>query len=83
MFGDQALEMTVAGGTRWRLYFAQSCPALNFYEGFYYRRAEVGRLCAGRDAVISRSGGECGIASIMPMKRVSRRPGQVSIRVRH
>ena len=72
VFGDQAVEMTLAGGARWRLYFAQSCPALRFYDGFYYRRAEVGRLCAGRDAVIARSGGECAIASIMPMRRAPR-----------
>ncbi len=65
LFGDAAVELTVQGGARYRMYFAQGCPALDFYQGFYYRRAELGRLCAGRDAVISRAGGECPIASIM------------------
>ena len=69
LFGDAAVELTLQGGTRFRMYFAQGCPALDFYAGFYYRRAELGRLCAGRDAVISRAGGECPIASIMAVPK--------------
>lgn len=65
VFGDAAVEVTLQGGARWRMYFEQGCPALDFYKGFYYRRAEQGRLCAGRDAIISRAGGECQIASIV------------------
>lgn len=68
VFGDAAVEVTLRGGARWRMHFAQSCPTLSFYDGFYYRNAELGRLCAGRDAVIVRSGGECAIASIVPVK---------------
>ncbi len=74
VFGDHAVELTLHGGARWRMYFARECPTLSFYEGFYYRRAEAGRLCAGRDAVIARSGGECPIASIMAVPRPSARP---------
>lgn len=72
VFGDASVELTLQGGRRWRLYFEQACPALSFYDGFYYRRAEQGRLCAGRDAIIARSGGECAIASIMPVKPLKR-----------
>lgn len=68
VFGDASVELTLQGGRRWRVYFEQACPALSFYDGFYYRRAEQGRLCAGRDAIIARSGGECAIASIVPLK---------------
>lgn len=73
VFGDASVELTLQGGARWRLYFEQACPALSFYDGFYYRRAEQGRLCAGRDAIIARSGGECAIASIIPIKPLKRR----------
>lgn len=65
VFGDRAVELTMKDGARWRMSFAQSCPALSFYQGFYYRRAVAGRLCAGRDAVIARSGGECPIDAIV------------------
>ena len=68
VFGDRAVEVSMSNGQRWRLYFAQGCPTLTFYNGFYYQRAQSGKLCAGRDAIISRSGGECLIASIVPIK---------------
>ncbi len=65
VFGDRAVELTMNGGDRWRMTFAQACPALSFYQGFYYRRAIAGKLCAGRDAVIARSGGDCPIDMIV------------------
>jgi len=69
VFGDQAVELTLSSGKRWRMVLAQGCPTLSFYQGFYYRRAQAGRLCAGRDVVIARSGGECAIVSIVPVQR--------------
>lgn len=73
VMGDRAVELSMATGARWRLFLAEDCPSLSFYQGFYYRRGRAGMLCAGRDAVISRAGGECGIASITPIKPVGRR----------
>ena len=73
VIGDRAVELTMVNGRRWRMAFARDCPALSFYQGFYYRRAEQGELCAGRDAVVARSGGECPIASIIGMTPVPRR----------
>ena len=72
MFGDSALELTMKDGRRYRLFFARECPALSFYQGFYYRRQKAGQLCAGRDAIGARSGGECQIASIIPVRRIKR-----------
>lgn len=69
VFGDHAVELTMKDGSRWRMSFAEECPALSFYQGFYYRRAVAGRLCAGRDAVISRAGGECPIAAITLVRK--------------
>ncbi|MBV8972384.1 MAG: hypothetical protein JO290_08845 [Sphingomonadaceae bacterium] len=68
VFGDRAVELTMTDHTRWRMNFADACPALGFYQGFYYRRALAGRLCAGRDAVISRAGGTCPITSIVRVR---------------
>lgn len=64
VIADRAVDLSLAGGRTWRLHLAQQCPSLSFYQGFYYRRGTAGQLCAGRDAVIARSGGECAIASI-------------------
>ena len=71
VFGDRAVELSMSDGSHWRMGFAQSCPALGFYSGFYYRRAVAGRLCAGRDAVIARSGGTCPISTITRIPRLS------------
>jgi hypothetical protein len=67
LFGDRAIELTLKGGQRWRMILAEECPALSFYQGFYYQQRRAGQLCAGRDAVGARSGGECGIAAIVPV----------------
>ena len=37
------------------------CPALDYYYGFYVNMTEDGRICAERDAIRSRAGGECRI----------------------
>lgn len=68
LFGDRGIEMSMSDGHRYRLFFANECPALSFYQGFYYKRRKAGQLCAGRDIIAARSGGECPIASIMPVK---------------
>ena len=68
VFGDRAVELTMTDHSRWRMSFDAACPALSFYQGFYYRRAVAGHLCAGRDAVISRSGGTCPIATIVRLR---------------
>lgn len=70
LFSDRAIELVMRDGRRYRMFFARECPGLSFYQGFYYRRARAGRLCAGRDAVGARSGGECAIASIIEIRRL-------------
>lgn len=70
VFGDGAIELTMKGGQRWRMHLAQQCPALSFYQGFYYQQRQAGLLCAGRDAVGARSGGECSIAAIVPVRPI-------------
>jgi len=70
LFGDRAIELTMRNGQRYRMFFAEECQALSFYQGFYYRRLKAGQLCAGRDVIGARSGGECPIASILPVRNV-------------
>lgn len=67
LYGDRIIELTLRGGRRWRLHLAQECPGLSFYQGFYYQQKQTGQLCAGRDAIGARSGGECAIAAIVPV----------------
>jgi hypothetical protein len=68
LFGDSAIELSMRDGRRFRMFFARECQALSFYQGFYYRRARAGQICAGRDVIGARSGGECPIASIIEIR---------------
>lgn len=71
LFGDRAIELSMRNGQRYRMFLARECPALSFYQGFYYRRQRAGQLCAGRDVIGARSGGECPIASIITVRSLA------------
>jgi hypothetical protein len=68
LFGDRAIELSMRNGQHYRMFLARECPALSFYQGFYYKRQKAGQLCAGRDVIGARSGGECPIASIIAVR---------------
>ena len=70
---DRNVELRLKNGSRWTMRFTEACPALGYYEGFYYRRARAKYLCAGHDAVIARSGGECPIVELVRTEAVKRR----------
>lgn len=61
---DRMIELRLRDGGLWRMRFKHACPALSYYQGFYFRRSQSSKLCAGRDAVIARSGGVCLIDSL-------------------
>ena len=60
--GPEHVDFVFARGGRVRAELDENCPALDFY-GNFYLQPEDDRLCAGRDAVRSRIGGSCTIAS--------------------
>jgi len=57
-----SVDMILRGGGRVRVRFAASCPALDYYSGFYIAPTADGMICAGRDSVRDRAGGECEVA---------------------
>lgn len=68
LYSDWGIVLTMKNHRRYRMFFARECPEMSFYQGFYYKRTRSGQLCAGRDSVGARSGGECPIASILPVR---------------
>jgi hypothetical protein len=58
---EGAVDFVLRGGARIRAWLESECPALDFYQGFYVKPDGDGKVCAGRDAIHSRSGGECQI----------------------
>ena len=77
LHGDRTLLLSMRDGRRWQMILAETCPALAFYQGFYFRQSVAGQICASRDAISARSGGECGIAAILPAGRDPRKPPSV------
>jgi hypothetical protein len=61
LIDPETVDFIVQGGPRLRVELESSCPALDYYNGFYLRPGEDGLICAGRDAIHARSGGECQI----------------------
>jgi len=58
---EDAIDLALRGGQRLRAHFATNCPALDYYSGFYILPTDDGRICAGRDVIKTRSGGQCEI----------------------
>jgi hypothetical protein len=56
-----SIDLLLRGGSRIRAKLEKSCPAIDFYSGFYVKRSADGRICEDRDMIRARSGGECGI----------------------
>jgi hypothetical protein len=54
-----SVDFILKGGQRVRAHLESECPALDYYSGFYVRPPQDGRICADRDSVHTRSGGDC------------------------
>jgi hypothetical protein len=71
---DGAVDFVLRGGKRMRAWLESECPALDFYQGFYVKPDSDGLVCAGRDAIHSRSGGECQIDRFRRLEPVTGPP---------
>jgi len=56
-----AIDLILRDRRRVRAELEKRCMRLDLYRGFYVRPTDDGRVCADRDAIHARSGGECGI----------------------
>ena len=60
---EDSVDLRMRDGSRLRARLESSCPALDFYSGFYLKPTKDGRICADRDTIYSRSGGHCEITA--------------------
>lgn len=65
---SEAIDLILRDGERWRLKFREECPAITFYHGFYLRPDHDRQICARRDVIHPRSGGECEIQTFKRLK---------------
>lgn len=59
--GARSIDFMLRDGTRFRARLQRSCPAIDYYAGFYLNPTADGTICSDRDALHARSGGECQI----------------------
>lgn len=57
----RSVDLILRDNSRLRARLESRCPALDYYRGFYVNATEDGRICADRDSIRSRAGGECQI----------------------
>ena len=58
---QNSVDLILRDNSRIRAQLQRRCPALDYYRGFYINATEDGRICADRDSIHSRAGGECQI----------------------
>ena len=69
---EHSIDFVFRDGQRVRARLERRCPTLDFYRSLYLRPTRDGQLCADRDAIRSRTGGECEIdqfRSLTPSRR--------------
>ena len=60
---QSSVDLILRDNSRVRARLQRGCAALDYYRGFYINATEDGRICADRDSIHSRAGGECQIDS--------------------
>jgi hypothetical protein len=68
---DDAIDLVLQGGQRLRAHFSDRCPALDYYSGFYILPTDDGAICADRDLIRTRSGGQCEITRFSRLRPVN------------
>jgi hypothetical protein len=58
---QESFDLILRDRTRVRARLERRCPALDYYIGFYISPTRDGLICADRDSIRSRAGGECRI----------------------
>lgn len=70
MPAQRSVDFIMRDNSRMRVHLSRRCAALDYYRGLYVNATADGQLCAGRDAIRSRMGGECGIAAFRALRPV-------------
>lgn len=72
LLGENSVDLILTDHSRVRAHLERGCVALDFYRGFYVNGTADGMICADRDSIRSRMGGECEIERFRSLRAVSR-----------
>jgi hypothetical protein len=65
-----SVDLVLRDNSRMRVRLDSNCPGLDFYRGFYVNGTEDGMICADRDSIRSRMGGQCEIEQFRSLTAV-------------
>jgi hypothetical protein len=67
---QSSVDLVMRDNSRIRARLGQRCAGLDYYRGFYVNANTDGQLCAERDVIRSRMGGECEIVQFRTLQPV-------------
>lgn len=70
LVGPNRVDLIMRDNSRMRAELENRCPALDYYYGFYVNATDDGRICADRDVIRSRMGGQCEIERFRSLRAV-------------
>lgn len=73
LLGQNSVDLMLRNGTRIRARLGSSCPALDYYYGFYITPGSDGFVCAEREVIRSRVGGQCEIDAFRTLRPIAAR----------
>jgi hypothetical protein len=72
LLSENSVDLILRDRRRVRAKLDTHCPELDYYYGFYISPNADGQICADRDAIRSRVGGQCGIERFRSLEAVRR-----------
>ena len=72
LLGQNSVDLILRDKRRVRAKLQSNCPALDYYYGFYITPSADGLICADRDIIRSRVGGQCEIERFRSLQAVRR-----------
>ena len=68
LMGQESVDLLLRDRSRIRARLERRCPALDYYQGFYISPGSDGMICADRDVIRSRMGGQCEIEEFKKLR---------------
>ena len=68
LIGQNSVDLVFRDATRIRAQLERHCPALDYYSGFYLAATPDGLICADRDSIRARTGGQCQIDGFLTLR---------------
>lgn len=73
LLSQDSVDLVFRDNSRIRARLERRCPALDYYNGFYMTATPDGLICADRDSIRARTGGQCRIDRFRSLRAARQR----------